>query len=71
MTISALIERLSKVDPDAQIMILDGFNGGGVPREINLGPMDHVVTAKDVDETCDCEGLGEGTRVFVLGFGNH
>jgi hypothetical protein len=26
--------------PDKDIMILDGFNGGGIPRTINLGPCD-------------------------------
>ena len=38
MKVKKLIEKLQKVDPDLEVAILDGFNGGGEPRTINLGP---------------------------------
>lgn len=68
MTVADLQLRLSKLDPDARIMILDGFNGSGHPREINLGPVDHAVTQDDAENSGDCEGM-EGQSVFVMGYG--
>lgn len=68
MTVAELIDRFRTIPKDSQIMILDGSNGGGVPREINTGPSFHVVEAWDADETADCENL-VGTTVVVLGYG--
>ncbi len=39
MKVRELIDRLSKFDPDIEVSILDGNNGGGQPRTINLGPL--------------------------------
>jgi hypothetical protein len=55
-------------EQDIGIMILDGFNGGGVPREINFGPLDRIITAGDAEEAADCEGR-TGESVIVLGYG--
>lgn len=68
MTVKELIERLSKEPQSAQIMILDSFNGGGVPREINLGPSKHKVTKAEAGEAADCEDL-VGKHVVVIGYG--
>jgi hypothetical protein len=38
MKVGELIKELGKFLPEQEVMILDGYNGGGVPREINLGP---------------------------------
>lgn len=68
MKVSELIQRLSAHNPDAEVMILDSFNGGGVPRDLNLGPITQVITAEDAAETGDCEGrIGE--TVLVIGYG--
>lgn len=55
---------------DTKIMIRDGFNGGGVPRDINSGPCVHTITESDADETADCEGR-VGEKVIVIGFGSY
>jgi hypothetical protein len=68
MTKAQLIRRLSDVDDDIEIMILDGFNGAGNPREINFGPTPVQITEEDAEATADCEGL-VGEAVFVLGYG--
>lgn len=49
-------------------MILDGFNAGGTPREINFGPVLKTVTAEDAEDAADCEDL-EGRAVIAIGFG--
>ena len=54
--------------PDKDIMILDGFNGGGIPRTINLGPCDQTITEADANEAADCEG-SIGKEVLVIGYG--
>lgn len=68
MTKQELLRRLDKFPNDVEVMILDGFNGGGVPRTINLGPSDHIITETDADEACDCEDR-VGEKVVVLGYG--
>jgi hypothetical protein len=55
--------------PDLPIMILDGFNGGGYPREINLGPIPHTITGDDVKESGDCEEFEVGTEILTMGYG--
>lgn len=53
---------------DQEIMILDGFNAGGYPRTINLGPMSHIISEEDVKSTYDCEDRA-GEKVVILGYG--
>ena len=66
-----LIARIMKSVPDgAEVMILDGFNGGGSPREINLGPLPRLITSEDGDDSCDCEDL-VGEQVYVIGYGSY
>ena len=54
---------------DKEIMILDGFNGGGAPRTINCGPVAERVTQEMRRESGDCEGLKIGTTIVVIGYG--
>jgi len=68
MKIKELIEELQKLNPEQRIMILDGFNGGGYPRTINLGPSKHRITKNDVEECADCEDIF-GKTVYVIGYG--
>lgn len=68
MTKKELFERLKNVHDDTTIMILDGSNGGGSLREINLGPRPQKVTRTDANESADCEEL-VGKRVWVMGYG--
>lgn len=68
MTKAQLIRKLAEVDDGTEIMILDGFNGAGNPREINFGPIPVEITAEDADATADCEDK-VGRAVIVLGFG--
>lgn len=65
MTVGELIERLGKFSPNKRVMILDGFNGGGEPRTINLGPT--LETVEDNGDY-DCEGLN-GEKIVVMGYG--
>lgn len=69
MTKAELFKRLADVPDDQELMILDGFNAGGFPREINVYH-EHTVTEKDAEECGDCEEL-VGTKVFVLGYGSY
>lgn len=62
-----LAERLL-LDPEKEIMILDGFNGGGTPRIINFGPIQEVITLSDALTADDCEGR-EGEQILIIGFG--
>jgi hypothetical protein len=68
MTIQEPIDRLMELPKDQEIMILDGFNGGGNPRTLNFGPTRRKIYHTDEDETTDCEGL-VGESVIVLGSG--
>ena len=68
MTVKHLIARLQQFPPNMQVMILDGFNGGGSPREINSGPRERVVTISDAEESADCEDI-VGQNVIVMGYG--
>lgn len=70
MKISELISYLKnqeKLLGDIEVMILDGFNGGGYPREINL-IREHKITLEDCDESADCEGKFLDD-VVLLGYG--
>jgi hypothetical protein len=68
MTVSELIDQLSDYLPDIEVMILDGFNGGGTPRTINLGPRASTITPKDAEDAADCEDR-VGEPIVVLGYG--
>lgn len=68
MTIAGLIERLSKYDQNLKVMILDGFNGGGAPRDLNLGPHRMKIAEEHAEETADCEDR-VGETIVVLGYG--
>jgi hypothetical protein len=67
MTARDLAARLMET-PDLDVMILDGFNGGGVPRTINLGPSSHIISAVEERLTADCEHI-VGHKVVILGYG--
>lgn len=68
MIVDQLIAQLAEYPSGTEVMILDGFNGGGEPREINLGPHTRKITKKNADESADCEGK-VGKTVIVLGYG--
>lgn len=68
MTKAQLIARLEEFSDDTEVMILDGFNAGGEPREINLGPNWRTITKKNADMGADCEGK-VGKKVIILGYG--
>lgn len=68
MTIKTLIERLSAYDLNTEVMILDGFNGGGYPRTINCGPYLRIVKKKEEKDCPDCEGK-VGKQIVVMGYG--
>lgn len=71
MKLSDLIERLQKLQRqqgDTDVMVLDGHNGGGSLRDINLGPVFKNIRPKDAEATGDCEDR-VGERVVALGFG--
>ena len=70
MTIAELREQLAEFPDDMEIMILDGFNGGGVPREINIHPWYHTITDDDAADTADCEDI-VGENVVVMGYGSY
>lgn len=67
-TVGDLVQRLSAFDQKSPCMILDGNNGGGSPRTINLGPVSHTITQSEADDAADCEGK-VGETVVVIGFG--
>jgi len=68
MRVRGLRDRLDGLDPDDEIMCLAGPNGGGVPREINLGPCERIIAETDAGMTADCEGL-VGRTIQVIGYG--
>jgi hypothetical protein len=70
-TVGQLKELLSKYDDDTEVMILDGFNGGGNPRSINSGPREYKITQEDIDEMGDCEHKEVGETVVLLGYGSY
>lgn len=68
MNVGQLIKALQAFDPQKEAMILDGCNGGGTPRTINLGPALREITTQDADEASDCEDLA-GQTVVSIGYG--
>lgn len=75
MKVSQLISQLQGLDPDMEIAILDGFNGGGQPRTINFGPLawdtESLEEMKDFDMSPDYADLesAPGTPIAVMGYG--
>lgn len=72
MTKSELINELNKIDGDPEICILDGFNGGGTPRTINLGPrLFGGVAEFEGDENADYSDIKSpaGTPIIIMGYG--
>ncbi|HWY35595.1 MAG TPA: hypothetical protein VNX68_13190 [Nitrosopumilaceae archaeon] len=69
MTIKDLIEHLQQFPDDSlEVMILDGFNGGGRKRTINYMPPIEKIQEHGDDTGADCDGR-DGEQVVVLGFG--
>ena len=68
MKVKDLIKRLGKFDPNMEIMMLDGYNGGGYLRHINFGPIIQAIGKKDSEDNDDCEGR-EGEKIVSLGYG--
>lgn len=72
MKVEELITRLSQYDPELEVAILDGFNGGGIPRAINLGPfIEDGIKEFEHDESCDYSDLEtkEGKPIVIMGYG--
>lgn len=68
MTVQELINHLSSFDPESQIMILDSFNGGGSPRDLNHGPRYYFIKEIDGRDCSDCEDRID-EKVVLIGFG--
>lgn len=69
MTVDELIERLAPWRGlSIPVMVLDGANGGGCLRDINLGPTYRMIGERDARDTADCEGR-QGEDVVTIGFG--
>ena len=69
MSVSELIQHLSKFDGDLEVMLLDGFNAQGNKRSITFAPAGlREITLQDEEESGDCEDK-IGNKVVILGFG--
>ena len=70
MTKDELIGRLNAIEGNPEVCILDGFNGGGEPRTINLGP--HLTKMKPTPfvtyDDSDIDTDGDGS-VIMMGYG--
>lgn len=75
MNVGELIKRLQEYDPSTEVAILDGFNGGGQPRALNLGPVlwdkESMEEMKELDEMPDYADLNSapGTPIVIMGYG--
>lgn len=75
MNVKELIEQLQALDPEMEVAILDGFNGGGQPRSLNLGPLlwdaETLEEMKDFDLSPNYADLSSkpGTPIVVMGYG--
>ena len=75
MKVKELVAALSAFDPEMEIAILDGFNGGGQPRTINYGPAvfdeETLAEMREFDMTPDYSDLSSapGTPIVVMGYG--
>jgi hypothetical protein len=73
MNITELIKQLEilrSINGDVQVMVLDGFNGDGKPRDLNLGPLLRTIDDYDAAYVGDCENR-QGETVAVIGFGSY
>lgn len=68
MTAKTLRDMLDGFRDDTEVMILDGFNGGGCPRTINIGPCKRKISEENANDSADCEGK-IGKDVIVIGYG--
>jgi hypothetical protein len=71
LTVGELKEILNKYDDNLEVMVLDGFNGGGSPRAINSGPRIYKITQNDIDELGDCEFHNVGDEIILMGYGSY
>jgi hypothetical protein len=69
MKASILIELLQKLPADRDVMILDGWNGGGEPRTINF-QTNRRITKENAANGADCENR-VGEVVTVFGYGSY
>ena len=75
MNAGEMIEQLKEFDPKMEVAILDGFNGGGQPRTINLGPhcwdLEVLEDMKSFDQSPDYADIKtpSGTPIIVIGYG--
>lgn len=69
MKVKNLIACLNRMNPEAECGIMDGFNGGGAFREINLGPFESTFNSDKNDDTADFEDLPNGHDIVVMGYG--
>jgi hypothetical protein len=75
MKVKDLIAELTALDPEMEVAVLDGFNGGGQPRALNFGPTiwdkETLEEMADFDDSPDYSDLSvkEGTEIVVLGYG--
>lgn len=70
MKIKELIKRLEAFDQELEVAILDGFNGGGEPRTINLGPseFDPAKHPHCPVDYADIESQ-DGDKIVWMGYG--
>lgn len=68
ITVGALKDKLSKFDDSLEVMVLDGFNGGGDPRNISISSEPIEITSEYKGH--DCEGK-IGDMVVILSYGNY
>lgn len=71
LTVKDLKSRLDKFDDNLEVMILDGFNGGGNPRRINIGPLKAEIGPDDIDSCSDCHIYNVGDEYVQIGFGSY
>lgn len=71
MTIEELINKLQalKCPPNTSIMINDGWYGHGYPRDVTLGPAEHLITRAESHEASDCFKRAQ-EKVILIGFGS-
>lgn len=68
MTVDELISQLRVFDGNLEVTILDGSNGGGVPRAINNKPRLSSTDEWDPDDLDDLENLWVD-NIVVMGYG--
>ena len=73
MKLSELIARLETLrgeNGDLEVVILDGFNAGGEPRTINVGPSVWSLDNKNL--TLDTDDIGtKSGNIVVMGYGSY